>query len=349
MRFALLFNARFRDASAVHQQMSNMAHRLGDNPSMACALTIETVVSWVLAPKSMEKFTKFKGETMKVVSDTQDPYIDTVARSFIAIEEASRGRMNDARDTARGLIQVGQQLNDPRSIGLGLNILAQIALFSDSAVEALEYCEQSLALAITQQDRFGARNAKGSALIMLRRVEEGAELLEEVRRECISTGNLFQFVTSDGAIGACKLIRGEIASGLRWIERAILQRENEGFLRAAHWYRILLSEVYLQILAKTERPPLSVLLRNLPVLVRVTFTAPSFIHASMMRILEDPFFDPSGLHAGRAQMMLGLLYKIRNNYALAVQHLTEAKRILSQFGQTPILARVETALTELGQ
>ena len=84
-------------------------------------------------------------------------------------------------------------------------------------------------------------------------------------------------------------------------------------------------------------------------LVRVTFTAPSFIHASMMRILEDPFFDPSGLHAGRAQMMLGLLYKIRNNYALAVQHLTEAKRILSQFGQTPILARVETALTELGQ
>jgi class 3 adenylate cyclase len=34
---------------------------------------------------------------------------------------------------------------------------------------------------------------------------------------------------------------------------------------------------------------------------------------------------------------------------LALQHLTEAKRILSQFGQTPILARVETALAELGQ
>ena len=75
--FALLFNARFRTQLPVHQQMSNMAHRLGDNPSMACALTIETVVSWVRASKSMETFTKFKGETMKVVSDTQDPYIDT--------------------------------------------------------------------------------------------------------------------------------------------------------------------------------------------------------------------------------------------------------------------------------
>jgi len=34
--------------------------------------------------------------------------------------------------------------------------------------------------------------------------------------------------------------------------------------------------------------------------------------------------------------------------ALALQHLTEAKRILEQFGQTPILARVEAALAELG-
>jgi hypothetical protein len=48
-------------------------------------------------------------------------------------------------------------------------------------------------------------------------------------------------------------------------------------------------------------------------------------------------------------MILGLLYKIKKKPALAVQHLTEAKRILSQFGsQTPILARVNTALAEAG-
>ena len=48
-------------------------------------------------------------------------------------------------------------------------------------------------------------------------------------------------------------------------------------------------------------------------------------------------------------MILGLLYKTKKKRALAVQHLTEAQRILSQFGQTPVLARVETALAELGQ
>ena len=228
-------------------------------------------------------------------------------------------------------------------------MLAQIALFSDSAAEALAYSEQSLAVAITIQDRSLALNVKGSALIMLRRVEEGAALLEEVRRECIANGNMYLISVADGAIGVCKLIRGDIASGLHWIETAIRQREKDGFLRAVHWYRLLVSEVYLQILAKSERPSLFVLLRNLPVLVRIMFTAPSYIHASMMRILDDPFFDPSGFHVGRAQMILGLLYKIRKKPALAIQYLTEARRILSQFGQTPILARVETALAELGQ
>jgi hypothetical protein len=35
--------------------------------------------------------------------------------------------------------------------------------------------------------------------------------------------------------------------------------------------------------------------------------------------------------------------------ALAVKHLTEARRTFSPFGQTPILARVESALAELKQ
>ncbi len=48
-------------------------------------------------------------------------------------------------------------------------------------------------------------------------------------------------------------------------------------------------------------------------------------------------------------MILGLLYKIKRRRALALEHLTEAKRILSRFGQTPILARVDAALAELGQ
>jgi hypothetical protein len=47
-------------------------------------------------------------------------------------------------------------------------------------------------------------------------------------------------------------------------------------------------------------------------------------------------------------MALGLLYKAKKQHALAAQHLTDARRLLSPFGQTPILARVDAALAELG-
>jgi hypothetical protein len=78
-------------------------------------------------------------------------------------------------------------------------------------------------------------------------------------------------------------------------------------------------------------------------------TASSRIRALVTHVLENPHFDPGGFHVGRSKMILGLLYKAKKKRALAVEHLTEAKGILSQFGETPILARVETALAELGQ
>jgi hypothetical protein len=49
------------------------------------------------------------------------------------------------------------------------------------------------------------------------------------------------------------------------------------------------------------------------------------------------------------EMILGLLFKIKKKHALALQHLTEAKRILSPFGKSPMLAQLEMALGELGQ
>ena len=90
------------------------------------------------------------------------------------------------------------------------------------------------------------------------------------------------------------------------------------------------------------------LLRNLPTPLGVFVTAFSRIRAQMAVVVESPCWTGDGHFVSHAQLILGLLYKIKKKRALAVQHLTEAKRILSQFGQTPILARVETALADIG-
>jgi AAA ATPase domain/Adenylate and Guanylate cyclase catalytic domain len=345
--FALLWNMRYREAAAMQRETSPIADRLGDSRSKAYSLAGEIHVSTMVAPKPLNKFEILREEAIKAASDTADAYIQNWTRWVIGWEEFHRGRMNDARDAARELMQVGRVLNDPRSTGLGLGLLTWIALVSDSFAEALDCSEQSLAVAITPWDRSAARLGKGCALVLLRQTEEGAKLLEEDRRRCVADGDLYTLVGSDGTIGVGKVFQGNIADGIHWIEKAILRREQEGYRTAADWYRLVLAEVYLQIIGGNEKLPVPTLLKNLPILLKVMVTAHSRIRALLMRVLENPHFYPEGHHVGHARMILGLLYKTKKKPALAVQHLTEAKRILLQFGQTPVLTRVETALAEL--
>jgi hypothetical protein len=181
-------------------------------------------------------------------------------------------------------------------------------------------------------------------------------LLEVHRRRCAADGHLAQLNSTDAIFGVCKILQGNIRDGLRLIEEAILKQEKQGFRDMADWTRLTLAEIYLQFIAGNEKPPLPTLLRNLPtllrnlpIILRTMINAHSRIPDLLKRVLANPRFDPAGHHIGRAQMILGLLYKAKKKRALAFEHLTEARRILSQFGQTPLLARVDTALAELEQ
>jgi hypothetical protein len=249
---------------------------------------------------------------------------------------------------ANEVMQVGQLLGDPRSTGLGLWLLAAVAILSESYTEALACSEKALGTVVTPYDRLAALASKATALVMLRRIEEALPLLEEHRRLCLTGGFLSSLTLTDPFIGICKILQGKIGVGIRHIEIGILKREAECYQAAADWYRGFLCEVYLQIIAGREKLTVLNLLKNLPLILKVFFIAPSRIPALTAEILKNPQFDFSDSHVGRMQMALGLLYKLKKRRALAAQDLTEARRIFSQFGQTPILARVETALAELG-
>jgi hypothetical protein len=131
---------------------------------------------------------------------------------------------------------------------------------------------------------------------------------------------------------------GKYKGRIPLIEEAILRREKEGYRFMADWTRLYLAEIYLQMIAGNEKPPpLLILLRNLPTILRVMMTAHSRIPDLLKRVMANPHFDPAGHHIGRAQMILGLFYKVKKKRVLALQHLTEGRTILSQFGQTPTL------------
>ena len=344
---ALLFNARYQEAAALQRETLPMGARLGGSKSKAYSLAGEIFVSTLVAPKSLNEFEALNKEAIKAASDTTDAYIQNVIRWNIGWGQIHRGRMTQAREQARELMRLGRLLNDPRSTGLGLGLLTWIAAASDAYADALEYSEQALAVAVTPLDRATAIAGKACALVLLRQIEEATPLVEEQRRLCLAHGLLYNLVSTDAMLGLCRVMQGNIGGGIKTIEDAILMRDKEGYRTAADWYRLYLCEVYLQVIDGSERLPLITLLLNLPVLLKAMIMASSHITALVSHVLQNPHFDPAGHFIGRAQMMLGLLYKTKRKRGLAAQHLTEAQQIFSQFGQTPILGRVETALSEL--
>jgi tetratricopeptide (TPR) repeat protein len=348
--FGLLWNARYREAAAMQRELSLVAGRLGDSRSKAYALAGEIIVSAIIAPKPLQEFEVLKKRAIQAASDTNDAYIQNWTRWVIGWDGTHRGRMNDARDSARELLEVGRVLNDPRSTGFGLNLLSWIALLSDSYTEALEYSEQSLSVAVTPWDRTAATLAKVGALMLLRRrTEEAAQLLHEQRRRITVDGDFYSSTATEPMLGVYKVLQGNMAEGLHIFEQLISQFEEEGYQMAATWNRFNLAQAYLEIIAGHEKPKFIVLLRNLPFLLKIMLTASSRIEALTASIQTVPHYDPDGFLIGKSEMIVGMLYKTKKKHAVAARHLNEAKRILTQFGQTPILARVETALAELRQ
>jgi hypothetical protein len=190
-----------------------MANRLGDSRSKAYALAADVLVSFVFAPKPLHEFEILKRNAIRAASETGDAYIQSWTRWMIAFSETWRGRMNEARDTARELLEVGRLLNDPRSTGFGLNMLGGIALLSDTYNEAVEYSEQALSVAVAPWDRVAAAYIKGCALMLLRRAEEASKLMQDQRRRIAADGDFYNSGGSDLMLGLYEILRGNIAEG----------------------------------------------------------------------------------------------------------------------------------------
>jgi tetratricopeptide (TPR) repeat protein len=343
----LCLNTRYRDAVAAQRQVYLRSKELGDVKSRAYGFLGELWISILIAPKSLEEFLALKKAAIQTASEANDSWIIKWTWWAVGWEELHRGLVTHARQSARELMRVGQLTGDIESTGIGLWLLTWISIVSDSYTEALEYSEQALAVAVTPMDRELANGGKGCALMLLRRTAEAQTLLVGLRDRCAANGYFQLLRAVDAFLGVNTVIQGRIASGIRMIEDAISRCENEGYRRLADWHRLSLAEVYLTVLGGNEKLPLLVLLKNLPVLVKMKIVGSKSVRALASSILNNPFFDPAGHHIGRAEMVLGMLCKTNRRQVPANKHLTKASRILAQFGHTPTLRRIEMALAEL--
>jgi hypothetical protein len=248
---ALFWNTRYREAAAVQRKLLSIVNRLGDSRSKAYGLASEILVSTIFAAP-LDEFETLKKETMRAVSDTTDAYIHHWSRLLIGWQETNRGRVNEAREAAHELMRHGSSIDDPRSTGLGLWLLSRIAYFADSYVEALEYSEQSLAVAITPFDRYVPMVVKGCALVLLRRTKDGATVLKEARSHFAGDGCYYVVTGVDPALGLCRVLCGDISAGIRMLEELISQEEGKDHRLAADATRLFLGEILLRIVSQND-------------------------------------------------------------------------------------------------
>jgi hypothetical protein len=346
---SLILSARYQDAKNALDTMSAIAARINDETSTAYMLASTISVSSFVSPPSVQDFEDLSRRAIiaaAAASNVGDVYIQNIVKYVVANDEFQRGRIAKSQNAIEQLLADGLRLNDPRATGLGMALLAFQAMSFADYVGALDFAENSIAIALVPHDLALAKFVKVVSLLVLKR-PGAVQCARDWMDECAANDWQLYLSVADIAWALVLAVNGEIGASLRWAEKARSRVERDGFQWLADSSRMGLCDAYLEIISGKEKPPIKVLARNGLTLITVMFTAEKRISSLVEKVRQNPQFDPNGIHIGRCEMILGLLYKAKKKRALAVQNLTEAKRIISQFGPTPMLAKIETALAEV--
>ena len=343
---ALMMCGRYGEAREAQQKLSALAMRLGDAPAIAYAHSMRMYCSVFLDPAPIDAFRTVAAEALAAAADVDDPYLQYIVRLAIGLGGIMRGRLSVTLEAAEEILAIGRKLKDPRSISWGMFLKAFVASLTGDFAQSLDFSETGVAMAHTPSDIVINEYGVVAALVLLGRPEAQSKL-DDFRSRRRTDGTLFFVDATDSLWGVALAMRGNLGAGIGCIEASIASLEKAGLRGMSSQSRQMLCEVYLQIISGTGKPSLKLLLRNLGTIVRVAMSSESRITALARQIRDGAVIDPDGIAVARSEMFLGLLYKAKKKRRPARQHLIEAKRIVSQFGSTPMLARIEAALAEL--
>jgi class 3 adenylate cyclase len=342
----LLWSSKFKQAEQSQRELTAMAERLGDARARAYALVNSILVSTHVAPKPATQIRADTLEALAAAESANDAYLQYNILAAAGWDELNRGLITEATLAAERMLAAGHETNDARSVGYALALKALIALMREDYPATLEFAEEAIGISRIPFDRETAHSARCAALVLLHR-PEAMDTVQAFLERCSRNGWYLLHSGPDDLWGVALILSGEVGGGLRYMNEAILRRESEGYQSSADWTRMFLCEIYLRLLSRDAKVSARVVMKNFWTLARLKLTARRQIIALVEKVRSNPQFDSNGIFVARCEMILGLLSKAMNQRSRAIKHLLEAKRITSQFGASPILARIDAALLEL--
>ena len=276
-----------------------------------------------------------------------DAFLHSFIRMASAWDYLYRGVHGPAKAVSLDLKQRGQSMGDPRAISTSLWIDGWIHLFDEQYDEALEKGSQCERMAIAEFDRQIGIQTAAVAQVFRGTPSEGLSMLLKHRSDCEDRGFVYGQTGGDAPIAVAMVLCGDFGGGVNYINGAIARSEALGDAHVADIQRVYAAEIFLEILAAKERPPLKVLLSNLVFLVRFRLNGWKQTHELLLRAQSNRHFDEKSHWRARIETDLGLLYAVGKRKSEARTILTRARALATEL-QAPSLVRNIDAALSLG-
>jgi class 3 adenylate cyclase len=324
-----------------------MAERLGDDRSKAVARASWILAKCLLGQSSAEEADRQIDLALAESQRVDDGHVQFLVLWASAWDCFQRGQTNRGRAYSRELLERGRRLGDPRLEAAGLNNLAWFDLIEERYDGVLANADAALAVAIAPQDIGMAHLLKGCGMVFTGRPDEGAALLWTIRTNALAVGWTYITSASDMPLGVAMVFQGKMEKGVRFLE-AIIEIDIElGYLVGRDVARMYLAQIYLDLLAPTERRPMAAILRHLPFFARTAFTGWKRATEMMLAVRENPMFSETGHWRARAEANLGFLYLVKKRFGEAQACLLRARPIAEQLESTALLAKIDAALARI--
>ncbi|MGO9420837.1 ATP-binding protein [Roseiarcus sp.] len=322
-----------------------VAEKIGDPRALAFAQAGLLHCRTRLGLDTREEAERRRKDVMESCLSLNDNFLRNSAYFFVVWDCLYRGLLKEARALAIQQIASGEATGDPRAISFANWILGWINVVADSPGEAIAYADECLRLAVAPLDRLQGENIKTVAAILSGRGREALPRIEALNLEFERLGTLYNIL--DGPRGVALIETGRISEGVRVIKQSIAAREAAGDRTAAGFFRLLLAEIYIRILNGGQRPPLGVILRNLPTLVAARLRGARRASALIEATASHPQFDAEGVAFARIDFNRGQLWRLRRRPAKARACFERACRAAEAQGLDALRRRSEEALALL--
>jgi hypothetical protein len=114
-------------------------------------------------------------------------------------------------------------------------------------------------------------------------------------------------------VGIGYVLAGRISEGIQLLENAITTYDARGEDLVATFTKNSLAEIYLEMLTSRAGPPLSVILKNVVMILRVKFLGKRRIEVLLEQAARNPHLDERGVISARINMNIGLLHKLKKH------------------------------------